>query len=121
MKKLSKFIYFIFAFALIACMSIFNPAIDFASADESSATDGSKTITISNSKIVDTIEAEDNEGLKIPMPKVNNASANAETYVVVTDRSGVQYIYDVATGKTLDKTGNVVEFNYFKSAFCLKI
>jgi len=113
MKKLSKFIYFIFAFALIACMSIFNPAIDFVSAD-GSAQEGSKSITISNSKIIDTIEADTEEGLKIPMPKVENASANAKTYIAVTDRSGVKYLYDCKEGATLDAKKNpLTNVNYF--------
>ena len=107
MKKLSKFIYFIFAFALITCLSIFNPAIDFASAEESSTQEGSKSITISHSTIVDTIEAGDEEGLKIPMPTVHN-DVDGKAYVVVTDRSGVQYIYDVTTGLTLDKDHNPI-------------
>lgn len=103
MKKLSKFIYFIFAFALIACMSIFNPAIDFVSAD-GSATDTDKSISISNSKIESTVEA--GEDLIIPVPTVS--SATAKKFIVVTDRSGTQYTYDCETKKTLDKNGNEV-------------
>ncbi len=102
MKKLSKFIYFIFAFALIACMSIFNPAIDFVSAENTDPE--SKSITISNSKIANTVEA--GEDLIIPVPTVSNASL--AKYIVVTDRSGVQYTYDCATGKTLNKKGEEV-------------
>ena len=111
MKKLSKFIYFIFAFALIACMSIFNPAIDFASAEGSDPE--TKSISITNSKIADTIDAKDvSKGLIVPMPNVVGASASAKSYIVVTDRSGTKYTYDCKEGVTL-KNNKVTEVQYF--------
>ena len=79
MKKLSKLIYFIFAFALITCMAIFNPTINFVSADDSNESK-TKTIEISNSKIVNTVEA--GEDLVIPNPTVSDTSL--KKYVVVS-------------------------------------
>ncbi|MFQ6724008.1 MAG: hypothetical protein ACLRFE_01560, partial [Clostridia bacterium] len=104
MKKLSKFIYFIFAFAIIACMAVFNPAIDFASAEE--ADTRSKTISISNSSLTDTVEA--GEDLIIPMPTFSGATGSAKKYVAVTDRSGTQYFFNCDTRATVDKDDNVI-------------
>ena len=103
MKKLSKFIYFIFAFALIACLSIFNPAIDFASADEGEAS-VNNSLSISNSKIETSLEA--GEDLIVPVPKVSDETLSK--YIVVTDRSGFVYTYDCTTQKTIDTNGDEV-------------
>ena len=104
MKKLSKFIYFIFAFAMITCMSIFNPAINFV--DAAGENDGN-SITISNSKIAKIVEA--GQSLIIPMPNVAvKSGAEHKDYIVVTDRSGTQYTYDCESKKTLDKNGDEV-------------
>ena len=93
MKKLSKFIYFIFAFAVIACMAIFNPAINFASAE--TVLDTAKVFSISNSKIASTVDAANDEKLIIPMPEVNGVDGNATKHIVVKDRSGKNYLIEL--------------------------
>ena len=108
MKKLSKFIYFIFAFALITCMAIFNPAISSVDAQVSLPDDN--TIAIYTGKISGTVEAGQN--LLIPMPTVKNASADAVSQIEVKDRSGYTYTYNCKDGKTY-KDGKVSEINYF--------
>ncbi len=106
MKKLSKLIYSIFAFALITCMAIFMPAIVDVSAEE--PTLSAKSISISTGKISGTLEA--GKELYIPMPTVKNA-ASAEEYIVVRDRSGYTYTYNRKTGETInDKTKETVEY-----------
>ncbi len=109
MKKLSKFIYFIFAFALITCMAIFNPAITFADADEADVT---TSLLISGSKMDKVVENGKGEELIIPMPKVENVSGSHDDYIVVKDRTGVEYTYDCQTGETLKK-GKPVSVDYF--------
>ena len=106
MKKLSKLIYFIFAFALITCMAIFVPTITDVSAEE--ATLSGNSISISTGKISGTVEA--GKTLNIPMPTVKNADS-AEKYIVVRDRSGYTYTYNCATGEAInDKTGETVDY-----------
>ena len=75
MKKFTKFIYFILAFALITCMSIFNPVINSVDAVELP----DNTISISSSKVSNTITQ--TEDFKIPMPTVTGASVEAKPYV----------------------------------------
>lgn len=107
MKKISKFIYFILAFALIACVAIFNPAITFVDAD---ATLPDNSISISTGKISGTVEA--GESLLIPMPTVKNADT-ATKYIVVKDRSGKTYTYNCADGKTYDEKNVESTVSYF--------
>ena len=111
MKKLSKFIYFIFAFAVIACMAIFNPAINFASAE--TALDLANVFSISTSKIKGTVDAANDEKLIIPMPEVNGVDGNATKHIVVKDRSGKTYTYNCDNKTTTDEKGEVVSVNYF--------
>ena len=111
MKKLSKFIYFIFAFAVIACMAIFNPAINFASAE--TILDTAKVFSISTSKIASTVDAANNEDLIIPMPTVKGVDDNATKHIVVKDRSGKIYTYNCDNKTTTDEKGEVVTVNYF--------
>ena len=111
MKKLSKFIYFIFAFAVIACMAIFNPAINFASAE--TIIDTAKVFSISTSKIASTVDAANDEKLIIPMPDVKGVDGNATKHIVVKDRSGKTYTYNCADKTTTDENGEVVSVNYF--------
>lgn len=111
MKKLSKFIYFIFAFAVIACMAIFNPAINFASAE--TIIDTAKVFSISTSKIASTVDAAKEEELIIPMPTVNGVDGNATKHIVVKDRSGKTYTYNCADKTTTNEKGEVVSVNYF--------
>lgn len=110
MKKFTKFIYFILAFALITCMSIFNPVINSVDAVELP----DNTISISSSKVSNTITQ--TEDFKIPMPTVTGASAEAKTYVEVTDKSGSKFEYLVGEDSNennkyfalLDENGNIV-------------
>lgn len=108
MKKLSKFIYFIFAFALITCMAIFNPAITFASAE--TALDTDKVFSISTEKIASTVDAANDEKLIIPMPKVNGVD-NYTSHILVKDRSGKTYTYNCADATTTNEKGDAI--NYF--------
>lgn len=108
MKKISKFIYFILAFALIACVSIFNPAITFVDAEE--ATLSGNSISISTGKISSTVEA--GESLLIPMPVVKNADT-ATKYIVVKDRSGNIYNYNCEDGKTYNEKNEESTVSYF--------
>ncbi|MBQ3503061.1 MAG: hypothetical protein IJA72_05325, partial [Clostridia bacterium] len=109
MKKLSKLIYFIFAFALITCMSIFNPAITFASAEEEDVT---TSITISTAKINKIVDASAGGKLDIPMPDVSKSGV--DKYVVVKDRSGNTYTYDCVNGTTKNqKDEDVAYFTAF--------
>lgn len=110
MKKLSKFIYFIFAFALITCMAIFNPAITFASAE--TVENVNNVFSISTEKIASTVDAANDEKLIVPMPKVNGI-ANYTSHIKVTDRSGKVYTYNCADASTTDKDGEPVSSNYF--------
>ncbi len=111
MKKLSKFIYFIFAFAVIACMAIFNPAINFASAE--TAVDMAKVFTISTSKIASTVDAANDEKLIIPMPDVKGVDGNATKHIVVKDRSGKTYTYNCKDMTTTNEKGEAVAISYF--------
>lgn len=92
MKKLSKFIYSILAFALITCMAIFNPAISFVDAEASLPTDGNN-VAFSSTKIAGTIK--DGNEFKIPMPDVKNAIEGAQKFIEVKDRSGYTYTYEI--------------------------
>ena len=113
MKKLSKFIYFMFAFALITCMSIFNPAITSVSADTD--LDVSKVFSISSEKIANTVDAANGEKLIIPMPTVSGVSSSATSHIIVKDRSGKTYTYNCKTGKTFnEKDEDVTDLDYFK-------
>lgn len=102
MKKLSKFIYFIFAFALITCMAIFNPAITFADASEDfteNVTLDAHELSISTKRIKSSVKA--GEQFLIPMPTVSsNAKATSSNYIIVTDRNGKEYTYNCTDGKT---------------------
>lgn len=104
MKKFSKLIYFIIAFALITCMAILNPAITFADAEYHPTNDA---ISIASEKIASVLE--NGKQLNIPMPKVVNADG-ADTYVEVRDRSGYTYTYNTKTGATTDKDGNTSDY-----------
>lgn len=103
MKKLSKLIYFIIAFALITCMAILNPAITSADAVEPTG----EGISIASNKLDGVLE--NGKQLNIPMPKVVNAEG-ADTYVEVRDRSGYTYTYNTGTGATTDKDGNASDY-----------
>ncbi len=109
MKKISKFIYFMLAFALITCMAIFNPAITFVDAATEADSLPTNSISISTGKMDSTVEA--GENMYIPRPDVKHASG-AKVYTVVKDRSGKSYTYNWTEGtgdlqyftKWVDKT-----------------
>lgn len=111
MKKISKLIYFIIAFALITCMAILNPAITFADAVEPSLS--GEDVSISTGKMASVLE--NGKQLNIPMPTEIKNATGAKSYVEVKDRSGYTYTYDIDTAKTYDKDGNETEyFNLLK-------
>lgn len=105
MKKFSKLIYFIIAFALITCMAILNPAITFA--DAINEPTGDNAISIGTTKIDSVLE--NGKQLNIPMPTVQNAGG-AQKYIEVKDRTGYTYTYNVETGETKDQNGNVCDY-----------
>lgn len=109
MKKISKFIYFMLAFALITCMAIFNPAITFVDAATETDTLPTNSISISTGKMDSTVEA--GENMYIPKPDVKHATG-AKVYTVVKDRSGKSYTYNWTDFKT---EGSVEYFTLLKS------
>lgn len=101
MKKFTKFIYVMLAFALITCMSMFNPAINWVEAAELHG-----GVTISTGNIKNTVKA--GEDFLIPMPTVENASGSHKEYIEVTDRSGKTFTYE----RGAEYTGSY--FNLYK-------
>ena len=88
MKKFTKFIYSMFAFMMITCMAMFCPAI--TSVDAAGLPDGS--VEIKTGKIDG--EVTKGEQMLIPLASVDTKSANAKTFVEVTDRSGQKFEYE---------------------------
>ena len=109
MKKLSKFIYSIFAFAIIACMAIFNPAINFADAWQAGDTLPDNFLSISTSKIDADVEV--GEKPVIPVPDIK-AKGAVEKFIIVKDRTQVKYTYNCQTGETFNQKGDKVT-DYF--------
>lgn len=106
MKKISKLIYFMIAFALITCMAILNPAITFADAAEPSPS--SDALSISSAKLDSVLE--NGKQLNIPMPNVSNVKSGDKVFVEVKDRSGYTYNYEVDTMTTTDKNGTASDY-----------
>lgn len=92
MKKFTKFIYFILAFALITCMSIFNPVITSVDAEETITSD--KMILISSINVPDVVK--ETSDFKIAMPNVTGTTGvGTKTSIEVTDKSGTKFEYVV--------------------------